>query len=139
MVSVDSLCWRSVRTSERPICSGPASCEVRIRNQLVFLDSNLIYRTERGDEVRSNRSGPLQISSMRLPLTITMDSQILDGIEPYPRSNIVDDTAGTYGIENKMAGSGTMNAGSDGNANWQLFAGKEFCLRRRVAGPTAHC
>ena len=75
-------------TPSRPV-------QVRIRNQSVFLDSNLIYRTERGDLVRSKSEWIIADKLHAAGIDYQYEQPtILDGIERYPDFTIVDDDSG---------------------------------------------
>jgi energy-coupling factor transporter ATP-binding protein EcfA2 len=69
--------------------------EVRIKNQSVFLDNNLIYRTERGDLVRSKSEWIIADKLHAAGIDYQYEQpKILDGIERYPDFTIVDDDSG---------------------------------------------
>jgi ATP-dependent exoDNAse (exonuclease V) alpha subunit len=75
-------------TPSRPV-------EIRIRNQSIFLDSNLIYRTERGDLVRSKSEWIIADKLHAAGIDYQYEQpMILDGIERYPDFTIVDDDSG---------------------------------------------
>ena len=70
--------------------------EVRIKNQSVFLDSNLIYRTERGDLVRSKSEWIIADKLHAAGIDYQYEQpKVLDGIERYPDFTVVDDDSGT--------------------------------------------
>jgi hypothetical protein len=70
--------------------------EVRIKNQSVFLDSNLIYRTERGDLVRSKSEWIIADKLHAAGVDYQYEQpKLLDGVERYPDFTIVDDDRGT--------------------------------------------
>lgn len=69
--------------------------EVRIKNQSVFLDKNLIYRTERGDLVRSKSEWIIADKLHAANIEYQYEQPLkLDGIERYPDFTIVDDDSG---------------------------------------------
>jgi ATP-dependent exoDNAse (exonuclease V) alpha subunit len=69
--------------------------EVRLRNQSVFLDSNLIYRTERGDLVRSKSEWIIADKLHAAGVDYQYEQMlVLDGIERYPDFTFVDDDSG---------------------------------------------
>jgi len=81
--------------------------EVRFRNQSVFLDSNLIYRTERGDLVRSKSEWIIADKLHAAHIDYQYEQpKILNGVERYPDFTIVDDDSGKtwYWEHNGMIG-----------------------------------
>lgn len=75
----------------RPSCP----VEVFIKNQSVFLDRNLIYRTERGDVVRSKSEWIIADKLYAAGIDYQYEqSKILNGIERYPDFTIIDDDSG---------------------------------------------
>lgn len=75
----------------RPSCP----VEVRIKNQSAFLDKNLIYRTERGDLVRSKSEWIIADKLHAANIEYQYEQPlILDGIERFPDFTIVDDDSG---------------------------------------------
>jgi len=75
-------------TPSRPV-------EVRIRNRSVFLDGNLIYRTERGDLVRSKSEWIIADKLHAAGVDYQYEQpMMLDDVERYPDFTIVDDDSG---------------------------------------------
>ena len=73
----------------------PHPIEVRIRNHSVFLDSNLIYRTERGDLVRSKSEWIIADKIHAAGIDYQYEQPTtLNGVERYPDFTIVDDDSG---------------------------------------------
>lgn len=69
--------------------------EVCVKNQSVFLDKNLIYRTERGDLVRSKSEWIIADKLYNANIEYQYEQPlILGGIERYPDFTIVDDDSG---------------------------------------------
>lgn len=70
--------------------------EVRVKNLSVFLDSNLIYQTERGELVRSKSewiiADKLQAASIDYQYEQPL---LLSGVERFPDFTMVDDDSGT--------------------------------------------
>ncbi len=90
----------------------PCPVEVRIRNQSIFLDSNLIYRTERGELVRSKSEWIIADKLHAANIDYQYEQRtILDGIERYPDFTIVDDDSGRtwYWEHNGMLGNEEYN------------------------------
>ena len=70
--------------------------EVRISNQSVFLDSNLIYRTERGELVRSKSEWIIADKLHAASIDYQYEQPlVLAGIERFPDFTIVDDDSGS--------------------------------------------
>jgi len=75
-------------TPSRPI-------EVRVSNRSVFLDSNLIYRTERGELVRSKSEWIIADKLHTAGIDYQYEQPlILAGVERFPDFTIVDDDTG---------------------------------------------
>lgn len=71
--------------------------EVLIKNQSMFLDSNLIYRTEQGELVRSKSEWIIADKLHAAGIGYEYEKPItLDGIERYPDFTIVDDNRATW-------------------------------------------
>lgn len=69
--------------------------EVRARNQSVFLDSNLIYRTERGELVRSKSEWIIADKLHTAGIDYQYEQPLqLAGYERFPDFTIVDDDSG---------------------------------------------
>lgn len=70
--------------------------EVRVKNQPVFLDSNLIYLTERGELVRSKSEWIIADKLHAAGIDYQYEQPLtLDGVERFPDFTIVDDDSGT--------------------------------------------
>lgn len=70
--------------------------EVRVRNQSVFLDSNLVYRTERGELVRSKSEWIIADKLHAAGIDYQYEQPLLlAGVERFPDFTIVDDDSGT--------------------------------------------
>ncbi|WP_070411119.1 ATP-dependent DNA helicase [Pseudomonas lundensis] len=69
--------------------------EVWSRNQSIFLDSNLVYRTERGELVRSKSEWIIADKLHRAGIDYQYEQPLLlAGIERFPDFTIVDDDSG---------------------------------------------
>ena len=69
--------------------------ELRVRNQSVFLDSNLIYRTERGELVRSKSEWIIADKLHAAGIDYQYEQPLLlGGIERFPDFTVVDDDTG---------------------------------------------
>ena len=69
--------------------------EVRISNQSVFLDSNLIYRTEHGELVRSKSEWIIADKLHAAGIDYQYEQPLLlAGVERFPDFTIVDDDSG---------------------------------------------
>jgi hypothetical protein len=69
--------------------------EVRIRNKSVFLDKNLIYRTERSDLVRSKSEWIIADKLYAAHIDYQYEQpKMLNGVERSPDFTIVDDDSG---------------------------------------------
>lgn len=69
--------------------------EVWTGNQSMFLDSNLIYRTERGELVRSKSEWIIADKLFRAGIDYQYEQPVvLDGVERFPDFTIVDDDSG---------------------------------------------
>ena len=69
--------------------------EVHIRNRSVFLDKNLIYRTERGDLVRSKSEWIIADKLHAAHIDYQYEQpKMLNGVERYPDFTIIDDDSG---------------------------------------------
>ncbi|OAI01249.1 RNA helicase [Methylomonas methanica] len=80
--------FTNVFRSSRPV-------EVRIKNQSVFLDNNLIYRTERGELVRSKSEWIIADKLHAAGIDYQYEQPLqLGGIERFPDFTIVDDDSG---------------------------------------------
>lgn len=70
--------------------------EVRISSRAVFLDSNLIYRTERGELVRSKSEWIIADKLHAAGIDYQYEQPLqLAGVERFPDFTIVDDDSGT--------------------------------------------
>lgn len=70
--------------------------EVRVSNRSVFLDSNLIYRTERGELVRSKSEWIIADKLHAAGIDYQYEQPLLlVGVERFPDFTIVDDDSGT--------------------------------------------
>jgi len=66
-----------------------------VKNQSVFLDRNLIYRTERDDLVRSKSEWIIADKLHAANIEYQYEQPLmLDGVERYPDFTIVDDDGG---------------------------------------------
>lgn len=75
----------------RPSCP----VEVRIKNRSVFLDKNLVYRTERGDLVSSKSEWIIADKLHAANIDYQYEQPLkLDGVERLPDFTIVDDDSG---------------------------------------------
>ena len=69
--------------------------EVQVRNRTVFLDSNLIYRTDRGELVRSKSEWIIADKLHAAGIDYQYEQPLmLGGIERLPDFTIVDDDSG---------------------------------------------
>ena len=69
--------------------------EVPIRNRTVFLDSNLIYRTDRGELVRSKSEWIIADKLYAAGIDYQYEQPlVLGGIERLPDFTIIDDDSG---------------------------------------------
>lgn len=70
-------------------------CAVQINNKMVFLDENLIYRTERGELVRSKSEWIIadKLHSAKIDYLYERPLQ-LDGVDRFPDFTIIDDDSG---------------------------------------------
>ena len=69
--------------------------EVLVSNQSVFLDKNLIYRTDRGELVRSKSEWIIADKLHRAGIDYQYEQPLnLDGVERFPDFTIVDDDSG---------------------------------------------
>lgn len=70
--------------------------EVNIKNRSVFLDNNLIYKTERGELVRSKSEWIIADKLHASGIDYIYEHPVLlDGVERFPDFTIVDDDTGT--------------------------------------------
>jgi hypothetical protein len=70
--------------------------EVRVSNRSVFLDSNLIYRTERGELVRSKSEWIIADKLHAAGIDYQYEQPLLlAGVERFPDFTIVDDDSGS--------------------------------------------
>jgi hypothetical protein len=69
--------------------------ELFINNKSVFLDDHLVYRTERGELVRSKSEWIIADKLYRAGIDYQYEQAVmLSGVERYPDFTIVDDDAG---------------------------------------------
>ncbi len=69
--------------------------EVRVKNRSIFLDENLIYRTSRGELVRSKSEWIIADKLNHAGIDYQYEQPIkLSGVERYPDFTIVDDDSG---------------------------------------------
>jgi ATP-dependent exoDNAse (exonuclease V) alpha subunit len=83
--------------------------ETRVSNRVVFLDSNLIYRTERGELVRSKSEWIIADKLHANDIEYQYEQPLqLDGVQRFPDFTIVDDDSGSrwYWEHNGMLSNG---------------------------------